>query len=73
MCASYMTNPKAVNEYFIPTRQGLFLMMTTNDWPDAKNLIIITVRSKHYSHEHFCKYVEILKNAENTDIVIAVT
>jgi len=73
MCASRMTNHKSVNDYFIPTRQGLFLMLTTNDWPDAKNLSIMTVCSKHCSHEYFCRYVVILKNAENTDIVIAVT
>ena len=27
MCASCMTNPKSVNDYFIPTRQGWFLLM----------------------------------------------
>ena len=34
ICASQMTNPKSVNDYFILTRQGWFLLMATDGWPD---------------------------------------
>jgi len=30
-----MTNPKSVNDYFIPTRQGSFLLVATDGWPDS--------------------------------------
>ena len=35
MCASCMTNPKPVNDYFIPTRQGWYWLVATDGWPDS--------------------------------------
>ena len=36
MCAWCMTSPKSVNGYFMPTRQGGFLSVTTDSWPDVQ-------------------------------------
>ena len=35
MCASRMTNPKSLNDYFIPRRQGWFLLTAIDCWPDS--------------------------------------
>jgi len=43
MSASCRTNPKSVNDYFIPTRQGWFLLTATDGWPDSCSLFPVQV------------------------------